>query len=171
MNKQNVVPWIWDPFTVRTKGPSLYYVSKRTRWVGSENDNVCWCSVLYLCWHSGWVKKVQKYADVIQGWSLINYCESRTFLSNLLAKSWQLFLLIILPTLYDLTVFFLFDLEGRRPNIWRRSALHCAALHRANKTYIYLLHKHTYDLCNIKLTKNVILHRRFAYPVHKKWQP
>ena len=91
MNAQNVLPWVWDPFTVRTKGPSLYYVSKRTRWVGSENDNFCWCSVLYLCWHSGWVKKVQKYADVIQGWSLINYCESRTFLSNLLAKSWQLF--------------------------------------------------------------------------------
>ena len=116
--------------------------------------------------HNCWHYECTKCPDVDLRSGHSNYL--RNFLSNLLAKSWQLFLLIILRT-YDLTVFFSFDLEGRRPNIWRRSALHCAALHRANKTYI--LHKHTYDLCNIKLTKNVILHRRFAYPVHKKWQP
>ena len=32
--------------------PSLYYVSKRTGWVGSKNGHFCWLSVLYLCWRS-----------------------------------------------------------------------------------------------------------------------
>ena len=42
--------------------PSLYYVTKRTGWVGSENGNFWWRSVLYLCWHivGGWVRKIPK---------------------------------------------------------------------------------------------------------------
>ena len=31
-------------------GPSLYYISKRTGWVGLENDHFCWRAALYLCW-------------------------------------------------------------------------------------------------------------------------
>ena len=32
-------------------------------WVGSENCHFCWRSVLYLCWHSGWVS--QKKSKII----------------------------------------------------------------------------------------------------------
>ena len=31
-------------------GPSLYYISKRTGWVGLENGHFCWRAALYLCW-------------------------------------------------------------------------------------------------------------------------
>ena len=29
----------------------MYYVGKRTGWLGLENGQFCWRSVLYLCWH------------------------------------------------------------------------------------------------------------------------
>ena len=39
----------------------IYYVSKRTGWIaGLEKSQFCWCSVLYLYWRSGWVKKSSK---------------------------------------------------------------------------------------------------------------
>ena len=44
------------------KGPSLYYVSKRTGWVGSGKWQFFADIQYYLCRRrvSGWVKKVQK---------------------------------------------------------------------------------------------------------------
>ena len=36
-------------------------------WMGGSKK---W-PVLYICWHSGWVKKLQNQADVIYGWFLI----------------------------------------------------------------------------------------------------
>ena len=42
--------------------------------MGLENDQFCWHSLLYLCWHSGgWLKKGQNYADVIHVWSLTRH--------------------------------------------------------------------------------------------------
>ena len=50
------------------------YITSAKGWMGSECGHFCWCSVQYLCWHSGWVdqKKSKKCADVIHGWSLSN---------------------------------------------------------------------------------------------------
>ena len=45
----------WGKFI--NKGPSIFYVSKRTGLVGLEISQFCWCSVLYVCWHRGWVRK------------------------------------------------------------------------------------------------------------------
>ena len=49
------------------KGPSLYYVSKRTGWLGSEKwQFLLTFSTIYA--DEGWVgrsEKVQEYADVI----------------------------------------------------------------------------------------------------------
>ena len=62
--KQNVIYSYWWQkrdekwllkFIREGKGPSLHYVNIRTGWVGSENGNFCWRSVLYLCWNSRWV--------------------------------------------------------------------------------------------------------------------
>ena len=53
-------------------GPSLYYVSKGTGWVGSEKwQFLMRFSTIYA--GVGWLgesEKVQKHGDVIQGWSL-----------------------------------------------------------------------------------------------------
>ena len=38
--------------------------------MGLGNGQFCWWPVLYLCWHSGWVRKIQNFADVIYRWSL-----------------------------------------------------------------------------------------------------
>ena len=58
------------------KRPSLYYVSKGTGWVRSEKRQfLLKFSTIYA--DIGWVgrsEKVQKCADVIQGWSL-NSCK------------------------------------------------------------------------------------------------
>ena len=35
----------------QTRRPSIYYVGNRTGWLGLENIQFCWRSVLYLCWH------------------------------------------------------------------------------------------------------------------------
>ena len=44
-----------------------------TGWVGLENGQFCWLSVLYLCWFNtssmGGSEKVQNFADVVYGWS------------------------------------------------------------------------------------------------------
>ena len=53
------------------EGPPIYYVIKRTGWVGLEN--VSFADVQYCMYAdivSVWVKKkVQTYADVVYGWS------------------------------------------------------------------------------------------------------
>ena len=56
----------WKVKIIFTKGPSMYYVSKRTGWVGFVNGQFFCCLVLYLCWHSGWVRK----SPQIYWWSL-----------------------------------------------------------------------------------------------------
>ena len=50
---------------------TIHILCQHIDWAGSENGDFCWFSVLYICWHRGWVgqKKVQKCADVIYGWS------------------------------------------------------------------------------------------------------
>ena len=54
-----------------TSGPSLYYVSKRTGWVGLENHFLKMTSFadVHYCIYADkvgeWVQKGQKYADVI----------------------------------------------------------------------------------------------------------
>ena len=56
------------------KGPSIYIMSAK-EWVGLENCQFCWNSVLYLSWfHNcfkrvGGSEKVQNYADLTYGWS------------------------------------------------------------------------------------------------------
>ena len=62
----------WRNTWIVTKEPSLYYISKRTDWVGSEK----WYLLLMfspIYADVGWVSaswKVQKSADIIYGWSL-----------------------------------------------------------------------------------------------------
>ena len=51
----SIMKLFYIPLSLWTRGPSLYYVSKMTGWVGSENRHFCWLSVLYLCWNNGWM--------------------------------------------------------------------------------------------------------------------
>ena len=67
----------------KNKNKSPNYVNKKTGQVGSENGQFCWRSVLYLCWHSGWVRKSPKYADIIQGWFLSRLLNSKVIIGNL----------------------------------------------------------------------------------------
>ena len=58
----------------QTRRPSIYYVGNRTGWLGLENSQFCWRSVLDICAdiivQGRWVIYSPKYADVIYGWSL-----------------------------------------------------------------------------------------------------
>ena len=48
------------------KGPSIYYVSKRTVWVGLENGQFCWRSVMYSKIHQ-WCIFDCIYVDILVG--------------------------------------------------------------------------------------------------------
>ena len=48
-------PAQWWRLWMVSRGPSIYYVSIWTGWVGSQNGHFCWRSVLYLCWRSEFV--------------------------------------------------------------------------------------------------------------------
>jgi hypothetical protein len=54
------------------KKPSIYYVSKRTGWVGSKKKGGGEFADVQYCIYAdivGGSEKVQKYFDVIYGWS------------------------------------------------------------------------------------------------------
>ena len=42
---------------------------QKVGWLGIENDRYCRRSILYLCCGWGWSEKLQKYANVLEGWS------------------------------------------------------------------------------------------------------
>ena len=63
MLTMSTIPQAWQNDVLVAKEPYLYYISKKTGWVGLENGYFCWHSELNLCWYTivgRWVRKSPK---------------------------------------------------------------------------------------------------------------